>query len=200
MSLLSGCSGKASSLQTASVPWDLSTAWVSIPDNPQFDSYVEVGTVELRIRDFYPRRLVRDVSIQPRGGGKTQQPKQNFPNRKTVWDIDALSLCTGSVRQKVKIDIIIRTDKNVHFQTVEVGGRPGSPIGAASSTDAAAFSNATLPQEISTGVWKASFWLLCEAGTTDRFSKFNIALDVKDADNVGYSLPLIVDPSIRNRG
>jgi hypothetical protein len=198
--LLSGCAGQVPPPQMSAEPRELSTAWVPIPDNPQFRSYDDVGSVELRIRDFYPRKLARDVYVQPKGGGKTKQPKQDFGRGKTLWDIDAQSLCTGSARQKVKVDVIINSDKSVYFQSILVGGKPASPIGAADSASAAAFSNATLPEETPAGVWTASFWLLCEATTTGRLSKFNIALDVKDYVEAGYTLPLIVDPSIRNRG
>jgi hypothetical protein len=178
---------------------DFTTTWVPIPDNPDVGLYVEVGTIELNIRDFYPRKLLRDVTVQPRGGRKASQPKQNFGNGKTLWDIDAQGLCTGTARQKVKVNIVINSDKNVYFQQVEIGGRTSAPIGAADATSAGAFSSATLPTETAPGIWTASFWLLCEATPVSRLSKFNLALDVRDSVEAGYGLPLIVDPIIRNR-
>ncbi|MFN7399932.1 MAG: hypothetical protein ACK5SX_12955 [Sandaracinobacter sp.] len=94
-----------------------------IPDNPAIGSYADVGNVELKMRDFYPRKLTQDVNIQPKGGRKTRRPKHNLCNGKTLWDIDAQALCTGGARQKVKVDIVINSDKYVYFQTVMIGGR-----------------------------------------------------------------------------
>jgi hypothetical protein len=175
-------------------------AWIPIPDNPNIGSYAEIGSVELRIRDFYPRKLARDVYVQPRGGTKTKQPKQNFGNGKTLWDIDAQALCTGTARQKVRVNVVIDTDKSVYFQTLMAGGRQAPSIAAADAASAAAFSDATLPVESPSGIWTSSFWVLCEAAATNRDSKFNIAIEVRDAVESGYTLPLVVDPLIRNRG
>jgi hypothetical protein len=196
---LTGCAHPVTPIAPAGVARDFTAIWVPIPDNPDVGLYTEVGTIELNIRDFYPRKLVRDVTVQPRGGRKTSQPKQNFGNGKTLWDIDAQGLCTGTARQKVKVNIVINTDKNVFFQQVEIGGRASAPIGAADPVSAGAFSNATQPTETAPGIWTASVWLLCEATPATRLSKFNLALDIRDSVEVGYGLPLIVDPIIRNR-
>lgn len=197
--VLAGCAHPVTPIAPSGVARDFTAIWVPIPDNPDVGLYADVGTIELKIRDFYPRKLVRDVTVEPRGGRKTSQPKQNFGNGKTLWDIDAQGLCTGTARQKVKVNIVINTDKNVYFQQVEIGGRPSAPIGAADPVSAGAFSNATQPTETAPGIWTASVWLLCEATPATRLSKFNLALDVRDSVEVGYGLPLIVDPIIRNR-
>lgn len=196
----SGCSTPSPQFQPASLPRGLSTAWVPIPDNPAIGTYADVGNVELKIRDFYPCKLTRDVSIQPKGGRKTLQQKQNLGEGKTLWDIDPRALCTGGARQKVKAGVVINSDKDVYFQTVMIGDRPSSPIGAADSASAAAFADATLRVETAPRVWTAGFWLLCEASPASRLSKFNVALEVRDSIEAGYGLPLIVDPMIRNRG
>lgn len=196
---LAGCSHSVTPIAPAGVARDFSATWVPIKDKPDIGLYADVGTIELNIRDFYPRKLVRNVTVEPRGGRKTSQPKQNFSNGRTLWDIDAQGLCTGTAKQKVKVNIVINTDKNVFFQQVEIGGRPSAPIGAANDASAAAFSSATLPTETSPGIWTASFWLLCEATPVTRLSKFNLALEVRDSVEAGYGLPLIVDPVIRNR-
>jgi hypothetical protein len=200
--MVAGCTSPGAPIRPSGVARDFTTSWVPIPDNPDIGLYAEVGTVELKIRDFYPRKLVRDVSIQPRGGPKVSQPKQNFGNGKTLWDIDGQALCTGTARQKVRVNIVIDTDKNVFFQSVEIGGRPSAAIGAADAASAQAFSSATLPAPVpgTPDTWVSSFWLLCEATPAARLSKFNLALDVRDSNEVGYGLPLIVDPVIRNRG
>lgn len=197
--ILAGCTHPVTPIAQAGVARDFSAVWVPIPDNPEIGLYADVGTIELNIKDFYPRKLARNVTVEPRGGRKTSQPKQDFGKRKTLWDIDAQGLCTGTAKQKVKVNIIIDTGKNVFFQQVEIGGRPSAPIGAADVTSAAAFSGATLPTETSPGIWTASFWLLCEATPVTRLSKFNLALHVRDSVEIGYGLPLIVDPIIRNR-
>jgi len=198
---LTGCAQSVAPLAPPGAARDFGAVWVPITDNPDIALYAEVGTIELNIRDFYPRKLVRNVTVEPRGGRKLQQPRQNFGISKTLWDIDAQGLCTGTARQKVKVNIVINTDKNVFFQQVEIGGRPSAPIGAADPDSARAFSTATMPTRSATapGIWAASVWLLCEATPVTRLSKFNLALDVRDAVEAGYGLPLIVDPVIRNR-
>ena len=197
--VLSGCAHPATPIAPAGIARDFTAIWVPIPDNPDIGLYADVGTIELNIRDFYPRKLVRNVTVEPRGGRKVAQPKQTFGNGKTLWDIDAQGLCTGTARQKVKVNVIINSDKNVFFQQVEIGGRPSAPIGAADPGSAIAFSSATLPTETAPGIWTASFWLLCEATPAPRLTKFNLALDIRDSVEAGYGLPLIVDPVIRNR-
>jgi hypothetical protein len=170
----------------------------------QLSLYRPMGALELTVGNFEAKRpdgIIREHALNEAGTGlkpgSTGTPHQPYgPNgspwiNPTRWDMNAgVFIRRGPEPQRVLI-IIRLADPLVRFM---------ANVPAITAKDYASWAILSNPWT-STDRRTASFWCLYHGANGDKVTgAYNVALDVTDADDPAFTLPIIVDPKIPNRG
>jgi hypothetical protein len=169
-------------------------------------NHVIRGVIRIRMGDFRlrrPRRVVRKFPYldahageNPASNGTAMDTPPQLPGRRTMWDIDAADLFDPALAQPQRVMIRIVLDDDLTFWPPEM-------LPTITAKDAAS-QRALVNLRVDTnraGKPRATFWALRPAGANTIVQhSFNIAVIAPDDSNANFSLPVIIDPSVRNRG
>jgi hypothetical protein len=166
--------------------------------------YQDRGTVIHTIEGFFTRLPGRNVK-QRNANGQTvdHQRPASMPAgiAPTQWDIDATALWTTATNpvqtpaQKLRIEV--RLGEGVRFFP------PSSGVPAITAKTAASADRlVNLEVDLFEGKPRAVFHAILPGGTAPSFvgHGFNIAVVMRDAGDSRLSLPIIIDPTVRNYG
>ncbi len=169
-------------------------------------NHVIRGVIRVRVGDFRlkrPRRSVRRFKFEiAHGGEKPSDTGIDMPDppplpvRRTLWDIDADPLFDPGLQapQRVLIRIVLAD---------ELDYWPPQMLPAITAKDEASQKGlANLVVDTNpNNLPRASFWALRPAGAATIVQhSFNIAIVAPDETDANFTLPIIIDPSVRNRG
>ncbi len=165
-----------------------------------------MGVIRVKVGDFRlrkPRRAVRRHKYEdahqgekPNSTGTDMPTPPPLSARRTLWDIDAEALFDPSLNKAQRVMIRILLDDGLTYWPMQM-------LPAITAKDAAsqkALANLVVDTNPA-GLPRASFWALRPAGASTVVQhSFNIAIVAPDETNPNFSLPIIIDPSVRNRG
>lgn len=179
--------------------------------------FATAGMLRLRISDFDPKGLKRDILFFPASviagdkwhlpdamGTADPQPPlflhpDNMATHRTRWDMDAAQrmkpVQQGQAPDREKLLV------HVVLDDPQLGFLPGtSPLLAANQMSTQVFFN--LESGVNPdGKPFAMFWTIRDSNPNHpKVGSFNIALLVQENGGSGFSVPIIIDPSVRNRG
>jgi hypothetical protein len=170
----------------------------------QLSLYRGMGALELTVRNFEAKRADGTILEHPLDapGTAIAQGSEGTPHypygqggtpwvNPTRWDMSAGVFIRKSMEPQKVLIVIRLQDPLVRFM---------ANIPAVTAKDYA--SMATLSNLVtSTDRRTASFWCLYHgANANPVMGAFNVAIDVTDAEDPAFTLPVIVDPKILNRG
>ena len=176
-----------SSYITSLPRWSL----LPIDDNPEIDSYQWLGTVILAIDDFDAKRLPRKINFFPKGNNPAVAVAEPAPSptaMKTRWDMNLKPIYSqsgGKQRVTVRFDL---QDPQIRFLW-----NFGFPLTVKTPEGQLLIANPRFDDEA--GRWISAEFLY-EPGNPDfeQLAEFNIALLADETPDLGYRVPMILDP------
>lgn len=166
----------------------------------------KMGVIRLRIGNFRLRKPGRSVrrfkwesqhdGENPSSVGQGMPDPSDIKGRKTRWDVDPSELFNPQLAKAQRVLIRVVLDDDLIFWDENV--LPA--ITAKDAQSQQALANLVV-DAAPDGRPRASFWALRPANPTiDVEHGFNIAVVAVDETNPKFSLPVIIDPSVKNRG
>lgn len=165
--------------------------------------YAKMGVARLRVGNFRLRQPGRDVrrfawsdahqGESPTDQGQPMLNEPTLPGRRTRWDIDAEALFNPNLNDAQRVLIRVVLANGLKF--------PNPPVVPAITAKDPASQKSLSNLRVDQTDTRASFWALRPAGAINEVKHgFNIAVIASDSADGTFSLPLIIDPSVRNRG
>lgn len=166
-----------------------------------------MGVIKVRVGDFRLRKPKREVKkheyVPAHAGENPAVTGTDMPNppphlgRRTLWDIDTEPLFDPGLNRPQRVMIRIVLANKLDYWPPEM--LPA--ITAKDQASANALAKLVVDKQPTNGLPRATFWALRPKGASAVVHhSFNIAILAPDETEKDFTLPIIIDPSVRNRG